>query len=412
MMGAQLRYVAEVRGVWLALLGWSAAALKVGCRDKHIAWSPIQKRQRLQLIANNARFLILPAGRTPNLASRVLGMCTRRLSEDWQERYGHGIVAVETFVEEGKFPGTCYQAAGWKELGLTVGYRRDREHDYARHGVKKRYFFKELRPSACALLSGPTMPEDRPITRYPVARLPITESLFAIIARHVPDPRNRRGRRYQLSSLLAVMLVGLVCGCKHPDDVEAWADALDDRERARLRLPWSRTQRRRSTPDAETLRNVLRDIDPTALPRAATEWMRSIGINTTNTIIAIDGKTLRNSGGTDEPARVVTAYAPEQGAILTHRVVPSGTTEVPIARDMIEEMDLTDTITTFDAAHATPETATAVRKKRATSSWWSKATSPPSAPTSKPPSTPAPATAPTSRSTMATDARRSAVSIA
>ena len=38
---------------------------------------------------NNSRFLVLPGPRTPNLASRVLGLCARRAAADWPARFGH-----------------------------------------------------------------------------------------------------------------------------------------------------------------------------------------------------------------------------------------------------------------------------------------------------------------------------------
>jgi hypothetical protein len=74
MVGRSLRYVAECDGVWLALLGWASAALKCAARDAWIGWSPTLQWQRLGLIANNSRFLILPGARVPHLASRVLGL--------------------------------------------------------------------------------------------------------------------------------------------------------------------------------------------------------------------------------------------------------------------------------------------------------------------------------------------------
>lgn len=378
MMGEQIRYVAEVRGVWLALLGWSGAVLKLACREGHIGWSEIQKRQRLHLIANNARFLMLPGVRTPNLASRILALNTRRLSEDWQHVYGHPILAVETFVEKNIYTGTCYLAAGWQEVGETAGYRRDRAKDYVRHGVTKRYFFKAITGNAATRLSGPAMEEDHPLTSFEIARLPLEESLFAIVARHVQDPRNRRGRSYRMTTLLALTLVGLVCGCAHCEDIQSWAASLDDRQRKRLRLPWNRKTGRRRTPDADTIRHLLRDIEPASLARAAQAWLAAVGVNTTNTLICFDGKVLCNSAPeTDrEPVEVVTAYAPRAGAIITHAAIPEETTEVPVARQMLEGLDLTGSLCTADAAHTTPETAHAIRKKGATSCSSSKGINP------------------------------------
>jgi len=58
------------------------------------------------------------------LASHVLGRVTRRLSADWQRKYGHPLWLLETFVERDRFAGTCYQAANWVRVGQTQGRTR------------------------------------------------------------------------------------------------------------------------------------------------------------------------------------------------------------------------------------------------------------------------------------------------
>ena len=35
--------------------------------------------------------------------------------------YDHGVYFAETFIDPGRFRGTCYRAANWKLLGLTTG---------------------------------------------------------------------------------------------------------------------------------------------------------------------------------------------------------------------------------------------------------------------------------------------------
>ena len=119
--GAQLRYFARAKGNILALFGFGAAAWKTAPRDNFIGWTPCQREQNLQLVVNNSRFLILPWVRSQNLASRLLSMATRRLTDDWQERYGYRPVLVETFVKTPRFRGTCYKAANWICLGETQG---------------------------------------------------------------------------------------------------------------------------------------------------------------------------------------------------------------------------------------------------------------------------------------------------
>ena len=126
LVGEQLRYVAEVDGRWVALLSWSAAANHLKDREQWLGWDISQRRRRLALVANNARFLILPGPDCPNLASRVLALCCDRLAEDWQKTYGHPVLAVESFVDSQLFRGTCYKAQGWKLFPCGHRVRRSR----------------------------------------------------------------------------------------------------------------------------------------------------------------------------------------------------------------------------------------------------------------------------------------------
>ena len=102
-VGQSLWYVASCAEQWVALLGWGAAALKCAPRDAWIGWAPSLKFRRLHLMANNARFLILPEWHRPNLASHVLALNLQRLSQDWERYYGHPILLVETFVDVSRF---------------------------------------------------------------------------------------------------------------------------------------------------------------------------------------------------------------------------------------------------------------------------------------------------------------------
>lgn len=130
--GAQLRYLVLAGSELLALLGFGAAAWKVAPRDRFIGWTVEQRVQNLQSVVNNARFLILPWVRSRNLASRVLGLAARRLPQDWQQRYGHRPVLLETFVDRTRFAGTCYRAANWLRVGQTRGRGKlDRQHRHA-----------------------------------------------------------------------------------------------------------------------------------------------------------------------------------------------------------------------------------------------------------------------------------------
>ena len=113
----------------LAGLWFGSAAWKCGDRDRFIGWTAGQREANLWRITNNVRFLILPWVRVAHLGSWILGQVLRRLSADWQRKYGHGITLVESFVERGRFRGTVYRAANWQRIGETQGRtRQDRYH--------------------------------------------------------------------------------------------------------------------------------------------------------------------------------------------------------------------------------------------------------------------------------------------
>ena len=119
--GAQLRYFVISDEQIIALLGFGASAWQCAPRDKFIGWTHDQRKNKLQYIVNNARFLILPWVKSKNLGSKVLSLASHRLSRDWQERYGYSPVLLETFVEKDRFAGTCYKAANWIQVGQTKG---------------------------------------------------------------------------------------------------------------------------------------------------------------------------------------------------------------------------------------------------------------------------------------------------
>jgi len=129
-VGQNVKYLVwDRQGRALACLLFGAAAWKTQGRDAFIGWTAAQRQAQLHQVANHSRFLILPWVRVPGLASHLLGRVARRIAADWQGRYGHRVALLETFVEQGRFRGSCYRAANWIWVGRTQGRtRQDRRH--------------------------------------------------------------------------------------------------------------------------------------------------------------------------------------------------------------------------------------------------------------------------------------------
>lgn len=159
-VGENLKYlVYDRQGRLLACLLYGAAAWRVASRDRFIGWDESARQCGLSRIANNMRFLILPDIRVPHLASHLLALISRRISADWQEKYGHPILLLETFVEQPRFAGTCYKAANWILVGRTTGRTRNHRRGTPMAPVKSVWLYPLHRSFQQRLVATATMPD-------------------------------------------------------------------------------------------------------------------------------------------------------------------------------------------------------------------------------------------------------------
>jgi Domain of unknown function (DUF4338) len=141
-VGENLQYVVrDAQNRPLACLVFGAAAWKCQDRDRFIGWTAEQRQKHLARVANNTRFLILPWVRVPDLGSWMLGRVAARIGRDWQAKYGHPMVVLETFVEQSRFRGTVYRAANWQWVGRTQGRSRQDRHSCLQVAVKDIYLY-------------------------------------------------------------------------------------------------------------------------------------------------------------------------------------------------------------------------------------------------------------------------------
>jgi len=143
-VGNHLKYIAFIDDRPVACLGWGSAAWSVKSRDSFIGWAKYSKEKNLHFVANNTRFLILPWISVKYLASKLLALTAKRISDDWLKVYNYPLYLLETFVEKDRFQGTCYKAANWIWVGQTKGIAK-RGHDHLFHGNIKEVYLYPLR---------------------------------------------------------------------------------------------------------------------------------------------------------------------------------------------------------------------------------------------------------------------------
>ena len=365
--GKGLRHVATVGPSWLALIGWQPGAFKLAARDHWIGWSAQQQFRRLHLIANNARFVILTPRPVPNLASRVLGLSLRRLSQDMQAVHGYPILLAETFVDPARFAGTCYRASNWRSPGLTRGYAREPGGTarWRHHGQPKEVFVFELSENAAEALSQVETPAQwhgEPRTEAMAA--PRLRSLFECLG-EVPEYRRARGKRYALHTVLALAVAARLAGYRGVTAFAEFAGLLSQDQLEAVGAFWSESKQRYTAPSITTFHNILAALPPQTLDNAISQWTGQH--STARTPVAMDGKDLRGASKQTEQGRPMMVAAVEHGTalVLAQVEVESKSNEIPAVRELSSGLDLTGRIVTLDAMHAQHDTARCLLGRRA-----------------------------------------------
>lgn len=354
LVGEAVRHVAEVNGVWVAALGWSSAALKVEARDAWIGWSPEQREQRLRLVAQNARFVLLPRRRIPNLASRILALSAHRLSADWQAAWGHPVVLLETFVDPRRFEGTCYRAAGWTRLGESKGFSKS-NRSYVENGQPKSLWVRPLFRLAPEWLVAPF---DVPHLRTPgtggadLNRVALegADGLLAALT-GLPDARHRRGVRHSQVSVLAVAVCAVLANFMGFRAMGDFAASLSQEVLARLGCRRCPRTGRRVPPSEATLRRTVQRVDGQRFDEVVTAFLRRLG---DHGAIAVDGKCLRGAVAHGQtPPHLLAAVTHQVPVVLAqHSVDTKKENETKAFQPLLQPLDLRGRIVTADALHA------------------------------------------------------------
>ena len=155
----------------VAVLVWCAAAWHLKDRDERIGWDAMTRSQRLKLVVQLRRFLVVEATRRPNLASRCLGLALRGLAGAWSREHGYRPLLAESFSDPESHAGTVYKATNWTCAGDTKGFSQDHTDNYIPNERPKKLWLKPLAPNAFVLMCAPRLPEDCALLADPQVRL-------------------------------------------------------------------------------------------------------------------------------------------------------------------------------------------------------------------------------------------------
>lgn len=357
LVGEHLRYAFVYKGQWLAVATWSSAAFHLKARDQFIGWTPEQCRRRLPLLANNSRLLVLPGCHSPNLISRFMKLMLAQLSQDWQQRWGHPIVLVETFVDPRYYQGTAYKVSGWSHLGKTAGWKRDADDFYEKNDAPKQIWIRELVKKAYAKLRAPQLPaqwakveESRPPRC--TAKAEQIRSLMQAVEEEIPEFRRAQALAYPVAGLICLIVMATAQGVvRGPGDLAIYADSLSQGQLRALKFRLDPRTKKVRCPKKTVFTTVLHKVDDDVLERVLLRWQTQILGPPQDQIVIVDGKKVRHAG-----VEIVNAVD-SQGRFLASVVTPAKTNEISAAREILAEQDLVGKIVLTDALHTNHETA-------------------------------------------------------
>ena len=359
--GKHLRYVAEVEGQWIAIASFSGPAPQLKAREQWIGWSPKQKARRLGMVVNNSRFLMLTdRNKVPNMASKVLSMCLKRLRDDWKKRWDAEILVVESFVDETFYRGTCYRACGFEAVGMTAGFEKSNRDFYVEHGQPKQLYLKELYVGARNILKRTTLPEELTKEELNIAGpCPIGgPELRSLVERFraLEDPRRKNGLQHRMFSTLACAAVATLMGAGSYDGFEDVCKHLSQSQLRILRC-YRNKEKRFVAPSDSTFCRVLQLVDPEEFEAIVAAWLLEQKPEVIKRI-AVDGKTLRSSmQGEGKPLVLLSAVTHRLRITINSVAISEKSNEIPALEPLLKNLAIEGSVITADAMHCQQESA-------------------------------------------------------
>lgn len=165
--------------------------------------------------------------------------------------------------------------------------------------------------------------------------------------RRVKDGRKRRGKRYPLEIILVLFIMAKLCGQNKIYGIADWAQQQSEYLIGALGLKYKRL------PHHSTYRRVLADeIEGDDLERMMGEYLAQLPRHGQETVIVIDGKTVRGTITAEDPfgLHLLAAYLPGEGIVLMQMIVEKDKeNEIVVAPKLLASLDLRNKVVTGDA---------------------------------------------------------------
>ena len=350
--GHQILYCVEYNEEWIGLIGWASAFSQVPSRDEFIGWNRLSKPKKLEQVANNFRFLLLPGYNQKNLASKAMSLNLKRLHSDWKKFFFTDLLLVETFVNPKKFSGTIYKASGWSCIGRTKGFSYTKE-GWIKNNEPKDIFIKPLTHRSFKHLSDTSFKIHNKESRLVDINTLSIEGKGGLIdvLREIKDPRGRQGRRFPFYAVMSVVTCAMLSGASSFLAICEWTKNLKKPQLKKLGC--------HKPPGLTTMKDLVYKIDAEQFDKKINCWLLSHSKEKKSTGLAVDGKTLRGSKDLTKdkkPVQLLSALLHHEKLTVAQTQIESKTNEIRKLKDLLADLDIEGQAVTADALHCQKET--------------------------------------------------------
>ena len=180
-------------------------------------------------------------------------------------------------------------------------------------------------------------------TQWKSQLLKINKNKFLDYFISLEDPRIDRCKLHPLNEIVLLTIGGIMCGCESWEDIEEFG--LAKHLLLTELLPY-----KSGIPSDDTLRRFFRAIDYTQFETCFISWVKSLNVDLSAGVVAIDGKTACGSkDGAAKAMHMVSAFASEQNIILGQEKVSGKSNEITAIPALLELLDINDALVTIDA---------------------------------------------------------------
>jgi predicted transposase YbfD/YdcC len=161
----------------------------------------------------------------------------------------------------------------------------------------------------------------------------------------LPDPRKAdHGKtQHELLSIVIIAILAVICGA------DSWVEISTF---GREKQTWLATflNMENGVPSHDTFGRIFSLLDPSAFDQCFSAWVKTVRRVKKGEVVAIDGKSIRRSHGTDtRPLHLVNAFAAEHGIVLGQREVDGKSNEIIAIPELLDLLHIKGCIITTDA---------------------------------------------------------------